>query len=175
VGEGLSLLRHGRRAAWVLSIAVLVALAAAAWGQIGYWRDNEVMYRRALAVTRDNWMIHGNLGALYARQGRLTEAMEHYARSIRLKPDHALTYQNIGVALELLGKQEEAIRYYVEAVRLDPKMFEAHRNLGMALQQRGRVPEAVFHYRQALSLRPGDRFVARLLDAAGSKTMGISR
>jgi hypothetical protein len=50
-GEGLSRLRHGRRLAWGMSLAVLAALAAGTWVQLGYWRNEETLFRRALVVT----------------------------------------------------------------------------------------------------------------------------
>ena len=39
----------------VLSGAVVVAMIPVTFQQIGYWRDTEILYRRALAMHTDNW------------------------------------------------------------------------------------------------------------------------
>ena len=43
--------------------------------QIGYWQDSETVFRRALAVTENNYIAHGNLGEALATKGRIDEAI----------------------------------------------------------------------------------------------------
>ncbi|MDX2166671.1 MAG: hypothetical protein SF182_06390, partial [Deltaproteobacteria bacterium] len=67
------LLARWPRRAWVLApaaTALLLAWAAATRVQIGYWRNTQTLFEHALAVTRDNHVVHANLGAELARLGR---------------------------------------------------------------------------------------------------------
>ena len=42
---------------------VLLAYAVCTWQQVSYWRDSVTLWRRALAVTEDNFLAHVDLGA----------------------------------------------------------------------------------------------------------------
>ncbi|HWR97898.1 MAG TPA: hypothetical protein VN317_05690, partial [Candidatus Methanoperedens sp.] len=74
-GAGDGARRLGRPALTAGAAAVVVAvLATLATRQAGYWRDGETLFRRALAVTTDNAMIHNNLGVVLVNSGRTVEA-----------------------------------------------------------------------------------------------------
>lgn len=93
--------RHAWR--WTLTVfagAILAACAGLSRIQVGYWRDSETLFRRALRVTRDNWLAHNNLGVALKEAGRpREEEMEQYRQAIRLRPDYAEAHYNLGVAL----------------------------------------------------------------------------
>ncbi len=122
--------------------------------QVQYWRNSETLFRRALAVTRDNWVAHDGLGVVLEQSGRNLEAIGHLEQALRIKPDFAEAHCNLGIALGQAGRMPEAIKHLEQALRINPDFPEARYNLGIALEQAGRVPEAIEHYQQALKLRP---------------------
>jgi len=140
----------------VAAAAALLVCAALSRVQLEYWKDSETLFRHALAVTRDNWVAHYNLGTALAQTGKIEEAIAHYEQVLRLKPDSAEAQSNLGIALGLAGRIPEAIAHLEQALRLKPHSAEAHSNLGIALGQAGRIPEAIEHLQQALRIKPND-------------------
>jgi tetratricopeptide (TPR) repeat protein len=146
--------RYGAVALSVAGGAAIVLCAALTQQQIGYWRDSETLFRRALAVTRDNWLAHNNLGNALESKGETGEAIAQYQEAVRLRPSYAKAHNNLGVALDRQGQTDEAIRQYQEAVRLKPDYIKARINLGAAFGQKGRTDEAIGQYQEVVRLRP---------------------
>ena len=122
----------------VAAVAVLAVSAALSRVQIKYWRDSQTLFRRALDVTRDNWLVHDNLGVILTQAGKMQEAMQHLEQAVRIKPDFAEAHYNLGTALSQVGRIDEAIAHYEQALRIKPDFAEAHYNLGNALTRLGR-------------------------------------
>src|SRR5207237_693123 len=139
-------------------LAVGAAGLACAWlfvtaRQVGYWRDTETLFARALAVTRDNALAHLSYGEALARQGRLDEARLHYDEALRLNPASPAAHLNVGNALARDGRAEAAEAHYRDAIRLDPKLPEAHNSLGLLLAHAGKLDGAITEYRAALAIK----------------------
>jgi tetratricopeptide (TPR) repeat protein len=132
---------------------VLSALMICTWIQVSYWRDSISLYEHSLKVTRDNPIIHYNLGKDLEEQGKLDQAMAHYAEALRLKPDFVEAHNNLGKVLEEQGKLDQAMAHYAEALRLKPDSFEAHYNLGNVLASQGKLDQAMAQYVEALRLK----------------------
>ena len=144
--------------------AVLAVCALLTRRQISVWSDSESLFRHALAVTRDNWLAHNNLGNALADAGRGPEAISQYQAALRLEPGYAKAHNNLGIALAEAGRLPEAAAQYEEALRLRPDFAEARNNLGNALLQSGDTAEAIRQYRETLRLAPD--FPAALRDLA---------
>jgi tetratricopeptide (TPR) repeat protein len=134
--------------------AVLVAATVAAREQAATWRSPETLFRRALAVTEDNWLASAQLGTVLMRQGRLAEAEGLLREALRLRPAYSVAHSNLGAVLDRTGRPEEAAREYAEALRHDPGNVEALVNLGTARFRAGAMEEAEALYRRALDLDP---------------------
>jgi tetratricopeptide (TPR) repeat protein len=67
-------------------VAAIAALGIASSLQIRSWRDSETLFRRALAVTRDNHIAHAHLGDALLGRGQASEAVAHWEESLRLRP-----------------------------------------------------------------------------------------
>jgi tetratricopeptide (TPR) repeat protein len=144
---------------WRAGLAVLGVLYAAfclvlTREQIGHWRTSETLFRRTVAVTKNNYLAYNNLGFDFSNQGRLEEAREMYERSLAINPNYEEARNNLGYALAKLGRPAEAVPHYEAAIRLKPGLAEAHNNLGNALADLGRSTEALACYRRALELKP---------------------
>ena len=145
--------RRGPVVLAVLSTALGVAWLAVTARQVGYWRDPETLFARALAVTHDNALAHISYGEALAREGRLDEARRHYEEALRLDPASPAAHLNLGNALARNGQIEAAEAHYREANRLNPNLPEVHNSLGLLLARAGEVDEAIVEYRVALGLR----------------------
>jgi tetratricopeptide (TPR) repeat protein len=61
-----------------------------------------------------------HLGRLYAVQGDVPKALEHYDRAISRDQQLAVAYANKGHLLEKIGKPQEALGLYRQALQLNP-------------------------------------------------------
>ena len=146
--------RHQVLALSVAGTAAIILCLGLARQQIGYWKDSETLFRHALAVTKDNWMAHNNLGNALDKKGQINEAIRHWQEAIRLHPEYALAHNNLGKALGGQGQTDEAIRQLQETIRLKPDHADAHCNLGVALSRKGQLDEAIHQYQEAIRLEP---------------------
>jgi len=154
--EAASRLHVGHRVATGLAVLLVVSSGISSHALVRHWRNSETLYRRALSVTRDNWVAHHNLGALMYREGRTVEAIAHFRETLRIRPRYAQGHASLAQALEDEGRADEALSLFEEAVRLDPSSASSRRMLAGALKRRGRVPEAAFQYKEAARLDPED-------------------
>jgi protein O-mannosyl-transferase len=147
--------RHGLAAAAVLALAAAVCCAALTRRQIGYWKDDESLFRRALAVTADNGLARLNLGAALNAKGQFEEAVGHLQEAVRLNPATETAHINLAYALARQQRLAEAVSEYEAALRLRPDDAGVHNDLGLTLARQGRADEAINHYREALRLKSG--------------------
>ena len=136
------------------AIAVLAALSAAAWEQIGYWNNNIVLYEHAIAATSGNYLAHHQLGVFFVDQRKIKEALPHFSEALRIKPDFALAHIGLGNALMLQGKLAEAEGQFREAIRIGPPLPETYLGMGTLMQTRGKTDEGIAYLRKALEIDP---------------------
>ena len=76
-------LRLAAGAGCAACVALLALLASA---QTQVWRDSETLWTHALAVTRDNYVAHANLGRLL-QTTHPAEAQAHFGAALAINPD----------------------------------------------------------------------------------------
>jgi tetratricopeptide (TPR) repeat protein len=133
--------------------AVLVALAAVTWVQVGHWRDQVTLFRHALAATGENGRTHHLLSQGFIAEKRWPEALAHAREAARLDPGNPRAHKNLGFVLYRSGMVPEAIASLERAVALDPGYAEAHGNLAIAYGRVGRMEDAVREMRLEARLR----------------------
>jgi tetratricopeptide (TPR) repeat protein len=138
----------------VSSAAVLTALTVTTRIQSSYWQNGITVFQHALSVTEKNYVADNNLGELFAQQGRLDEAAEHFASALEINPRFAQARHNMGMMLVQRGKLDEAIDEFSKAVEIDPKFADAYNKLGAALAGKGRLDEAAANFSKALDVDP---------------------
>jgi len=164
-------------AATVAAVAA-TALAAVGVAQVSYWKDSATLYRRALDITRDNYVVEDLLGSLLAREGRPDLAVAHHTEALRIEPGYGLAHNNLANALALRGDLQGAIRHYRLALETRPDLDEAHHNLGTLLYRLGDVEGAIAQFSEAVRINPGHadaRFnLAVLLDRSGRRNEALA-
>jgi len=146
--------RFRRIALTVAAVIVLSLLSAVAWFQLHHWRNSVTLFEHTLAVTRDNYVMHNNMGAVLAEKGKTAEAAEHYREALKIKPDDAEARYNLGNIMLRQGQFENALVQYAEVLRHKPDFASAHNNAGIALSSLGKETEAVPHFQEALRIDP---------------------
>jgi tetratricopeptide (TPR) repeat protein len=151
----------------------LLALAAAAWVQVGFWRDSLTLFERVLAVSPNSQFAHKRLGTLHLRAERLEQAEYHFTRAFELAPEEGrfnLVHFNLGMA-EYLAKRHEfdaALARYQQAVRIDPEHARANALLGQALVMSDRALEARPYLEVALREQPGNAWLHAAMASVAS-------
>ena len=136
------------------AIVVVIAFAATTWFQVGYWRNSETLWRRAVHATSNNETAHIKLGNAFNEQGRTEDAIAQYNKALRVKPNSARAYNNLGMVGLGQGKNEQAVGFLAEALRISPDYADAHVNMGIALASLDRLEEALAHFSTALEIDP---------------------
>lgn len=158
----------------ILGIAgstLLIVLSAMTRFQLQFWENDETLFRRALAVTEDNYVAHSNLGGVLIEQGQADEAREHFARVIELSPLNFLGYYGMGDVYLLEGNTEKAIELYSRVLDLKPDHPLARYKRGAALIDLGRLDEAVEDLQTGIDMHPENPMLheelSRALDRMG--------
>ncbi len=170
-GDLLASLGVHRVAVGAMALAVVAVCAGAARAQVGYWRDSETLWQRAVDVVPNNDLAHANLGLVLAAADRSDEALAHFSDALLIietpdvrtgtgrgtpPPEYAaLLHNEIGHLLGRQGRWREAILHFGEVVRLRPDFADGHYALGQALSLEGRLDEAIRESREAIRLEPG--------------------
>jgi protein O-mannosyl-transferase len=135
---------------------ILASCLAFTEHQLGYWRNSEMLFSHALAVTKNNDIARINLGVALEKQGQRAAALTNYLAALSINPHSVQAHNNLGDILDETGKPLEALAQYQEALRLNPNTPLAHDNLGTVLVELGRFDEAMSQYQAAARLAPRD-------------------
>ena len=161
--------RYRRIVLGTMSGIVLASLLACTWIQVSYWRNDFTLFRRALAVTENNYVIHNNYGMALLEKGRDDEAFTHFTEALRINPRSSIANINVGVAYLKQGNFGEAIAHLNEALRVRTDWPEVYNYLGMAYAREGKYDLAIENYNQALRLKPD------YLDAINNLGMALEK
>jgi tetratricopeptide (TPR) repeat protein len=149
-------LHLGKMAVGVLAGTTLLGCLLVTEHQLRFWRDDESLWGRAIAVTRNNMVAHTNLGTTFEAQNRKAEALSEYLRALRVDPYSVEAHNNLGNFLDAAGHPAEAMAHYRKSISLYPKASLTHCNLGVTLVELGRYDEAMREYDEAARLAPDD-------------------
>ena len=135
---------------WPLALAILIGLAIQ---RNAVWRDEETLWRDAVAKGPQMARPHVNLGKALLRKGALDEAIVASHRALAIDPDIDRAHYNIGTAYMRQERHELAIAHFRRALEIRPEMLPALNNLGNAYQEQGLYDPALATYRRALAVQ----------------------
>ncbi|HUB87995.1 MAG TPA: tetratricopeptide repeat protein [Verrucomicrobiae bacterium] len=134
------------------TVAIFCACIFLMEKQLSYWRDDETLFKHALAVTTDNTDAIINYGVALEDEGQVSQALAQYREAARISPDSVKAHYNVGNALDKLGQPQEALPEHLLAVKLDPNSPLMHEGAGDVLEELGRFNEAMNQFEQATQL-----------------------
>jgi protein O-mannosyl-transferase len=137
-----------------LSIAFLIVLSFLTWKQCSYWQNNITLFRHALNVTKNNYLIHDSIASTLAVEGKIEEALYHFNEAIHIKPDYATAYNNRGIVYGGLGQYQLAMQDFNQAIRLKSNYADAFNNKGLTYFKTGQYQLATEYYNQAIISNP---------------------
>ncbi len=140
--------------AFITSITVFFILYCSAntSKQIHYWRDSITLFEHTLKVTKDNYLIHNNLGGVYAEMNLTDKAIHHFQSSLKIKYNYSDAHYNLGLVLNDAGVIDSSAHHYREAIKFDPADAKSYNGLGVALAKSGNLKEAINNFTEALKI-----------------------
>jgi tetratricopeptide (TPR) repeat protein len=142
------------------------------WNYVGgaYYERGDVQgaleqYQQSVAV-RPNDIGYFNMGAMYEKLDRPSEAADAYRKAIAINPISMDARVNLGILLMRADQPVEAEKLFREAIQsapvfagvrdVQPLLILAYFNLGTVLEEQGRNREAAEAYREVVDLDPED-------------------
>lgn len=141
--------------------------------------DNAInLFKQLVANDPKDFVAWTELGTLYFRNEKSSEAEAAYLKALELKPDFILALTNLGRLYLVENKPENAINILTVAVEADPTSANAQHLLGEAYLQIKKGSKAVVHFYEALKLAPTEKAeihlrLATLYNAAGLKEKAV--
>jgi protein O-mannosyl-transferase len=120
IRPGASPGRRGRRGWWWVAAAGLVVLSGRTLLRERDWKNDETLYRAAVATCPESAKAHYDHGNALARVGKIREAIQAYRRSLDIKPDFLAVYLNLGRVLETTGLHGKAGECFQRGVQIAP-------------------------------------------------------
>ena len=159
----------GRRAAFGIVLAVIVAFSVVARRQVGHWRNSQTLFSHAVALNPNNDFAHNNLGAAYQNMKDTEKAALQYRKALALDATNGDAANNLANFLSTTGNFEEAERLYRQAIDHDFRWPAYRYNYGLLLFQLGRTEEAVAQFAEVLKLDPNNAMVYNYMGVALSR------
>lgn len=117
------------------------------------FEDAKIEIKKEVINFPNSSTLYNILGAVFAGESQLNEAIQNYNKSIEINPEYAEAYNNLGIALQGLNKTSEAIESYKKAINLKENFPSALNNLGNAILNLNRPTEALQYFKKALEIK----------------------
>lgn len=136
------------------------------------------LYNQLLKNDPKDFAAWTELGTLYFRNEKFSEAEEAYNKALKQKPDFAVAQVNLG-KLYLAQKQpDKAIAILSKAIETEPSSADAQHSLGESYLQVKKGSKAVVHLNEAIKLAPIEKAeihlrLAQLYNAANLRDKAV--
>jgi protein O-mannosyl-transferase len=167
--------RYGKPLLAISFIFLLMVLTLATRNEAAYWKNSEVLFRRAIDVTGNNYLAHYGLGCVLSGKGDINQAVKEYREALKCNPKFIEAYNNLGSALFLKGDEDGAIRCYLAALSLNPHRADIFQNIGAAYYRKGNMRYALIYFRRAVLEEPDNQDAQHDLKAAGNAQAKIEK
>jgi len=146
-------LREGNRDRGKKALEVFQRWEEARKKDQGLWKRIDY-FKKGMAVSPGNPLVHYQLGGLYGRQGWVAEAVHEYRRTLSANPLHAPALREMGKLLLQNGQMAEAIEVYEKMVGLWPQDWSSWNALCIAYTMVEWVEDAEKAFGRALRIHP---------------------
>jgi tetratricopeptide (TPR) repeat protein len=129
-------------------------------------RRAQEIFEQVIAADPKYRGAHFNLGAAYAGQNRMEDALAEFRKEVEIAPTDTQAVQAAANMSMLLGHNEDEIQEWSRLLKLDPQNREAAVNLGQILSRLGKYAEAVEILEPAVQSAPDSPILQYLLGQA---------
>ncbi len=112
------------------------------------------MYEEALALSPDDYYLHGNFQRFLAAGGHTAQAIAEAKRCCELVPQLPGGFYYTGTLLVRAGKVDEATKYFLKALAIQSDYADAQSALGEILANQQKTSEAIRWFKRAIRSNP---------------------
>jgi protein O-mannosyl-transferase len=149
-------------AKWLYKKAILTVSAACIiiiffWitkTQLDYWADTYTLFKRAIAITEDNFFAYKVWGDELALKGDYEAAQKIFLTALKIKPDDFDAIESLGRLAYRNKNYDQAISYYSKALMLNPSNPEIYNKLGVVFFSQHAFEQAREKFEIAVRLNP---------------------
>ncbi len=108
----------------------------------GRYYDAIRMYKKALAIDREDYRIMNKLSYIFLKTGQYHEAIRYSKAALEKRPDYVRAMINLSVALKNTGQINGAVEVLERALKKDPSNDMVLYNLAVLYEETGRYERA---------------------------------
>ena len=138
---------------FTISMVLVLGLTTLSYERSVFFADEKTLWTETLARNPSAWLAHNNLAIILRKEGKITEALEHYLASTKIKPSWQ-AYNNMGLIYFNRGELQLSVVAFEKALELNTFVAEAHSNLGLSLYQLLELDRAQKEIEIALQIEP---------------------
>jgi len=172
-------------ALWVLSMAVLSALALGTYRQVGYWKNSKTLFGHAIDVDPVNYKAHSVLAKALRRNGDIDGALKHFREAMnslkfyRTRQTYSTESKNLitmlmeeGIYRIEQGSYDKAIEHFREVISLRPDKIWGYAGLIDVYRAQKKVNDVnnidlvIKYCQKTLQINPNDAQIQKLLKQA---------
>ena len=162
----------------MIGAILLAGCALRASDQLQYWRNDELLFRHAIAVTKKNYSAYIDLGSALSSQGLNDDASNCFHTAIEINPNSFDAYNNLGTLLVKQAKIQDAEICFRKALEINPRSADALNNLGVIFARQGKIIESKTLFEKSIQCKPdyADAYnnLGQVLAASGNTGEAIS-
>ncbi len=143
-----------RSLAGAIAAAMALILVALSWRQAGVWKDSITLWEHSIRVAPRSAVAFANLGAAYAIQNRIDDAVVANKRALELDPDQERAHANLALILVWRNETTAALQHLRRAIELRPNFAAPYAHLGDCYLKQNKLHEAAEAYRAAYERDP---------------------
>jgi tetratricopeptide (TPR) repeat protein len=132
------------------AVFILCILSIITVTQIGFWRNDILLFSHAVKVTKGNYVAYNNLGYIYETNGRVDLAAMQYEKAIQINPKYDESQFGLGNLLLQAGQVDKAIQHLQKAIENNPNRVDFLSNLAGAYFQKQQTGMAMDLMQRAL-------------------------
>lgn len=144
-----------RKILFGLLIAVIAALSIVSYQRNQVWKNELTLWNDVVLKSPHKARPYSSLGAIYAQEGRLTQALVYDNKAIEIDPNIAGAYYNRGRIFARQSDFSRAMSDLNKAIAIDPDYAQAYVNRGNIYDKQGYLSQALSDYNKAVAINPG--------------------
>jgi len=146
--------------AMILVVACIVRTRA----EIRFYHDDITLWRRTIAVTKDNFHAHYALGVVLMKTPQSEQAIDEFREAVRLSPQFIDARNELGCLLAFQKHYDEALVQFLAILDIDPTNQSALQNAGLSYGELGNYSKGEECFRKLLLYDPNNATAHALLD-----------
>ncbi len=139
---------------FLIFFLALSFLTKQTFAEVGYWRNSQAVFQRAVDMNPKNYLALYQLGDALRDGGKSEEAKPYVQRAIALLPNEE-RFHNLMALIWLNEKNfDEAKKEFKEALRLEPHNPEVYNNLGGMYMDMKEYDLSLENFKQSIKQNP---------------------